>query len=287
MGLMNKIKDILFETEEVEEKDKKSNKKHKRENEEVFESFEREEKPIVFESIKEDPPKKEVVVEQKKEVEFKTETKFTFPDFDESEFDQSLPKRTAPVVVDNYKTREIKDFKPESRLNKVTKSITSDNKKFKPSPVISPVYGILDKNYIPDDIQEMKTSSTTKTRLNVDMVRKKAFGKLDEIEKTNINLSIPNDNTEDLKEKIKTIDELLMDSADDEIEIEDYAKTKRINTNDIEAELDDDNEELDIDVNSYLRKENNKKDEEKEEDTLENDLFDLIDSMYENRKSGE
>lgn len=53
---------------------------------------------------------------------------------------------------------------------------------FKPSPIISPIYGILDKNYKKDDIVTRKeirlTSSYAKEKLNVDDVRKKAYGDL-------------------------------------------------------------------------------------------------------------
>lgn len=58
---------------------------------------------------------------------------------------------------------------------------------FKPSPIISPIYGILDKNYRKEEIVSRKevrlTSSYAKERLSVDDVRKKAYGNLsDDIE---------------------------------------------------------------------------------------------------------
>lgn len=53
---------------------------------------------------------------------------------------------------------------------------------FKPSPIISPIYGILDKNYRKEEVvtkREVRlTSSYARENLSVDDVRKKAFGSL-------------------------------------------------------------------------------------------------------------
>lgn len=68
-----------------------------------------------------------------------------------------------------------------------------DKTYFKPSPIISPIYGILDKNYKKEDVvtkREVRlTSSYARENLSVDDVRKKAYGSLNddlvrEIEKT-------------------------------------------------------------------------------------------------------
>lgn len=53
---------------------------------------------------------------------------------------------------------------------------------FKPSPIISPIYGILDKNYRKEDVPVKKevhlTSSYARGNISVDDVRKKAYGNL-------------------------------------------------------------------------------------------------------------
>lgn len=53
---------------------------------------------------------------------------------------------------------------------------------FKPSPIISPIYGILDKNYRKEDVPVKKevhlTSSYARGNVSVDDVRKKAYGNL-------------------------------------------------------------------------------------------------------------
>ena len=57
-----------------------------------------------------------------------------------------------------------------------------DRTHFKPSPIISPIYGILDKNYKKEDVVTKKevrlTSSYAKENLSLDDVRKKAYGSL-------------------------------------------------------------------------------------------------------------
>ncbi len=55
---------------------------------------------------------------------------------------------------------------------------------FKPSPIISPIYGILDKNYKKEDVVQKKeirlTSSYTRSNVSVDDIRNKALGVEDE-----------------------------------------------------------------------------------------------------------
>ena len=52
---------------------------------------------------------------------------------------------------------------------------------FKPSPIISPIYGILDKNYRKEDVVSKKdiriTSNYSRTNVDVDDIRNKAFGR--------------------------------------------------------------------------------------------------------------
>ena len=53
---------------------------------------------------------------------------------------------------------------------------------FTPSPIISPIYGILDKNYKKEDVVQKKevrlTSSYSRSNVSLDDVRKKAYGTL-------------------------------------------------------------------------------------------------------------
>ena len=57
---------------------------------------------------------------------------------------------------------------------------------FKPSPIISPIYGILDKNYKKEDVVQKKevrlSSGHSRGNLNVDEVRNKAYGEAEKKE---------------------------------------------------------------------------------------------------------
>ena len=62
-------------------------------------------------------------------------------------------------------------------------SVSKRESSFKPSPIISPIYGILDKNYKKEDIvsktgPERSGGSFERHRVTVDEVRKKAYGTL-------------------------------------------------------------------------------------------------------------
>lgn len=291
MGLVNKLKNILFEEEEVE-----IPVLEKKEKKEVFtpsvatQTVVREEKENNYQDFyrKEIPEKEEQQVSKPVEVERKTYTEntnvetrmtpkepsFNFPDFDEEEFESFLPRRTTNVIEhERKKEMKKKDYKPTAKKEVVQETKT----KFRPSPIISPVYGILDKNYTPDEITS-RTDNDMPKPLDVDSVRKKAFGTLELDEKFEpenvVNDGRFEDNIlEERLEKARTIDELLKDSSDDVIDVRD----------DI-IELPD---ELDKTIDSLNSKKEEVIDPVKEDDSLENDLFDLIDSMYENREDGE
>ena len=87
----------------------------------------------------------------------------------------------------------------------------------KPSPIISPIYGILDKNYKKEEIVTRKevrlSSSYSREKLNVDEVRNKAYGKLeDEIEEASFDDTPNNKPTFEIEK-----DNLLVDlTSDDE-----------------------------------------------------------------------
>lgn len=294
MGFVSKLKNILFEEEEVEIP--------------VIEK--KEKKPEVVREYKEMPKKEEVkvtnynqyndlepTIREEKKMEdkgrynndvvsereiFKSEKTFNFPAFDEKEFDSYIPKKRSTNILEHERKQEVKkEYKSDYRSTYKRIEKDTDNKetkKFKPSPIISPVYGILDKNYTPDEITTRNDVPTT--RLDVDTVRNKAFGngkKEKEIEKVELKDEEIIDNTlEERLEKARTIDELLKDSSDEVIDIK-----KDIDDEEFESFSPIDNLEKTLDDEPLNEKE---QDENKDNDTLENDLFDLIDSMYENRE---
>jgi len=157
MGLIDKIKDIF--TEEVEET---------------------EEEPIKKEVIQ-----VEIPAPQKKEVE-------------ETEEPIKKEEKPAPIFFDD---NDFAGLEPPKKINKQPKinnlyerpkkieEKKEEKKVFKPTPIISPVYGVLDKNYHKEDIKT-KNKSTNNTYYNhkevsIDEIRKKAYGTLeDELEIT-------------------------------------------------------------------------------------------------------
>lgn len=247
MSIFKRMKDILFDEEETIE--------------EIGEIKPEVKKEEVKEIKRVEPIEEVQPIVSEKET-YRTDKTFPFPDFDEDEFETSVYKknprlntRTDLFEYERPKPREKEVFKYE-RVE-VKERVTRE--KFQPSPIISPVYGVLNRNYESDDIKNREENKT----LNVESVRKKAFGEIEELEKSIdktvsefykkkevVETTIP---IEEKKEKIKTIDELLENTEELPIPVREEVELPKIK-------------------------------EENIEDTLESDLFDLIDSMYENQE---
>ena len=357
MGLFNKLKNVLFEEEEIEEEVNDTVDELPKEDV-VFEEV-REYKPIMPEH-KDLPKVKEPVFEKVKTEEkdyserelFKSEPTFKFPAFDEDEFNTSMPDKKEEEEKRFSNTMELDRRKREERRNeysrldavRVKEDVKEEKKRFKPSPVISPVYGILDKDYKADDIIEATPNGgtiLTNKDLDVDSVRAKAFGKLknitdekkkekpvivqetyeikkevkkeepvkeekqkeDKIEEMLDDVVITSepiieDSSKLMEERTKTIDELLKDASDEVIDVTDDITESLDLTEEykkLENEIDDA-----LDLTSHIEplvedeEENSTRSSKKKEkssalenDTLENDLYDLIDSMYDNTEDGE
>ena len=278
MGLFNKLKNVLFEEEEIEIPVKEEPKKEIKVEPER-KTFERK-KNVVENDLSEEIP---IINDQEL---FKAEKTFDFPVFDDQEFEEmkSLtseekkeePKRNMSVNLFDYDRPKIKREETRARTPEIRGRVYESKKeevshKFTPSPVISPVYGVLDKNYKKEDIIVKKEEKKT---IELDAVRKKAFGTLeDDLEKSLL---------EEKESKVKfdsdeRIDELLESSITDTIEVPEIVEKPRETV----PKRVEKKEELEI-----LDKKNRTKSEQEklEEDTLEDDLFDLIDSMYENKE---
>ena len=183
---------------------------------------------------------------------------------------------------------------------------------FKPSPIISPIYGILDKNYKKEEIapkREVRLSSYTREHVSVDDVRRKAYGNLADDIAADINGSNTTPEvSEKTEDKSDDSDNLLVDlSKDDEkptvsevtmgdaeeyfrdlgleynIDYKDSSKEKATGRRVTE----DYNEEKKIaDVSTEKEKEP-AKEEASTTPTADDNLFDLIDSMYEDEEEKE
>lgn len=216
MGLFDKLKNVFIEEDEEEYVPPVVEKK-----EEVKKEIPKIEEVKVKETI----PVSEHTFSDRELLD--VGEKFKFPIiFEEDDFKEER-KRTKSI---NVLEREHTKYEPE-----IKKEIKSVKKTFKPSPVISPVYGVLDKNYSKEDI-------TTKdglvndydAKVDIDYVMNKAYGEVKTREEKHKNLEEkPLDLFEektsvievtvkeevpvnDFDEKIKSIDELLKDTNQDD-----------------------------------------------------------------------
>ena len=166
MGLFDKIKDLFMdeviddEEMELEEENKKIYEEPKDVLPKVMrDNISREEKGINFEELK------SLKDENKITEDSVVEKKFSFPiDFE----DEVAPSRVASRVTANKEIEEVRREIPKREVPKKEilkkeepkkivelypkKEVVVEKPKFKPTPVISPVYGILDKNYTMDEV---------------------------------------------------------------------------------------------------------------------------------------
>ena len=304
MGLFGKIKNIFYDEEIVEVPEPEVKKEEKPKIEEV--RIPKKEEPKV-----EEPSVKPIYTER--EI-FKTENTFKFPILDDED-DEPIKTRSRvnALELERNKKTEVKENKFEKfgdRYNdrvgnnrNVSERNNPPEKVFKPSPIISPVYGILDENYTKEELKERQKKYEEPIKhktsdMNYDSVRRKAYGTLeDELENTLSNIGEKHeeitktlDEVENIVEdkNAKSIEELLSEIEGNHNvsigEIEELIKDK------IEEDEDKQREEIKTFINRDLEEENRVEKRITKEDlgdkTLEHDLFNLIDSMYE-EKEGE
>lgn len=296
MGLLNKIKGILFEEVEEDEVVSTPKSEEKKPIAEKIEPQRKVEEPVEKSVPKVTAPVKETKTENLNERDlFKSDNISPFLDFDEEEFSNMsrVQKPKTTNVMEYERKKRVEKRYDMGNFSKIERTEVVEKKKFKPSPIISPVYGILNEDYKPEDIKS-KTDNVVNTGLDFNSVRKKAFGEetLGEPEATYYEESVTvkvKENEEEKQQKVKTIDELLEDTSDVTIDVDE--KNSVEDKNDIKA-TDEvaDYERIDKDLEEVTAKcDANKTEMRKveDDDTLENDLFDLIDSMYDNREEGD
>lgn len=296
MGLLNKIKGILFEEVEEDEVVSTPKSEEKKPIAEKIEPQRKVEEPVEKSVPKVTAPVKETKTENLNERDlFKSDNISPFFDFDEEEFSNMsrVQKPKTTNVMEYERKKRVEKRYDMGNFSKIERTEVVEKKKFKPSPIISPVYGILNEDYKPEDIKS-KTDNVVNTGLDFNSVRKKAFGEetLGEPEATYYEESVTvkvKENEEEKQQKVKTIDELLEDTSDVTIDVDE--KNSVEDKNDIKATDEVANyERIDKDLEEVTAKcDVNKTEMRKveDDDTLENDLFDLIDSMYDNREEGD
>lgn len=201
MSFFEKVKNMF--TEEVEDDDVRVEQVNKEVTRVSFETPKEEE--VI---VKEEKEKEEEKIEEKEDIDdlYKdVDTNQNKPIFfDDNDFkDLNFGVKDTKKEIVKEEKKEIVQEKPiytrssiytretivpdEKELygKKIEKETLVEEKKiFKPTPIISPVYGILDKNYHKEDIVTKK--EVKEPELNpIDTIRNKAYGTLeDELENT-------------------------------------------------------------------------------------------------------
>ena len=229
---------------------------------------------------------------------------YNFPIVDDSEFDvtektMEQEPEIVKVIEEEEKEDNFYNHDSEKHLYGIDENDTVnvadygryevEKKVFRPSPIISPIYGVLDKNYKKEEIVNKKevrlTSSYAKENLSVDDVRNKAYGTVEEkpkhVEKEEVEEKQEEDLMVDLsnKEEKPEVKEVTVGDA------EEYF-------NDLGLEYNNDYKDVSKEKATGRRSDKDKEEKIKEEpevpqveetkDQAEDDdnLFDLIDSMY-------
>lgn len=274
MSLLNKVKNFFYEDVDDDEEDvmpKKEVKKEEVKEENRTNRVNRESRREYREINERREIKQQANNDLNERELFKSEKTFNFPmdigdDIFENKESQKKPEerreikeekniyaRRSRIVNNNNSNKNNTRNNRKSYFNKEEKV---EKKKFHPSPVVSPVYGILDKDYTVDDTDKLgktKEFSIDKKTVDFDTVRNRAYKELDdEIEKT---LS----GTKDL---FYNLDDEKKDDVNIDNNLDDTISDVKITYNE------EDEEDLTPDVNIT-----NKKDDK-------DDLFNIIDDMY-------
>lgn len=316
MKLLDKLKNALFEEEYVEVEEKQEVKKK--------------EKPIAKKIIIDDKPKKApvkedlIVEEEKKEspnrdFKFKAILDDDFINLEQEKKEEKAPKVEPKMEEKNREPkRETKEKRPlyQGEKKKEEKNIYGSNldkeikiheyggyekqkekKEFHPSPIISPIYGVLDQNYKKDEIVTKKeiriTSSYKSKNIDVDSVREKAYGNTDDIFEEELTSNKKHDEepieTDELDDFEITEEESLLD-----ISAENTPSVAKVTMGDAEEYYSDLGLEYNIDYKDASHekatgrrtdlKDFKEDDYQKEDTSIEDNLFDLIDSMYDEKK---
>lgn len=269
MKLFDKLKNVFFEEEYVEVEDKEPKKK----------------KEVIAKKIDtrkidiKEEKEKEEIVPKKEET---SDNKFKFPEILDDDFiDESIKEEKKPIVTSYYEKKEtinyngIYDKKDNNNYSGLYEK-REEKKMFRASPIISPIYGVLDKNYTKEEMIPKKeihiSGARTHTKVDLDDVRQKAFGSADKT----------NEIVEDINEKT-----ILYDMNVDETPV-----VEKVTMGDAAEYFSELGLEYNVDYKDKNKSVGRRSDKEElkevennyDENTLEHSLFDIIDSMYEEKE---
>ena len=292
MKIFNKLVNILFDEEEEIPTITKEEKKIEEPKSKPINSIKEEEvkvtkiehKPAVEEDLF-DMPK---LSEEEPKKEEKKKNNFSFPLIDDEEdLDFATEKRSNKYKEQPKKEEKKKydylsstDYKYKSDAYTANRNNLYEpgeaKKPFTLSPIISPVYGVLNENYRKEDIVE-KNSSRDRNRVDLDSVRRKAYGTLEDEIEASLNKN------DDVLEEVSSKTDMTLDSLkDDGLSVHDLLVENEFNdeifdigTEEINPD-DEDESRLEVPKTNSVKKDVVKEDSSDDDD----DLFDLIDSLY-------
>ena len=263
MGLIDKFKNLFTEEVEVEEKEEKKEPIQK-EVIQVEIPSPKKSRSEIYSSEPEITPEPE-----KKEIEKPTKSEYKFPFFDDNDFD----------TID-VKPEPKEERKKTGHRKEVYNPPKEEKRVFRPSPIISPVYGILDKGYTREEINskhEGRSSYYSSKEANVDAIRNKAYGGLESDIETTLfgknRVLFEDQEKDDVKEKTDIKEEPIVkeDFNFDSSTIDEKPRHGSTKEDDLTDLLE---EEMDKPVTEEKPKKEPRKISDQE-------LFSLIDSMYE------
>ena len=212
--------------------------------------------------------------------------------YDDYSVYETKPRVSKPYGMDNSYNVPVHEYGTYEKYEEKTY--------FRPSPIISPIYGILDKNYKKEDVKEKKEIRLTaysRSSVNVDDVREKAYGKHEDLSEENTAFEIEEENENDnvmvdLSDKAKpevkevTVGDALEYFEDLGLEYNvDYVDTSKESNDEEKAnvpqvtENEEDKQKQEEKSESLEKKATDSKLDNDNDDDNDN-LFDLIDSMY-------
>lgn len=289
MGFLDKLKNVFFEEEEVEEEIEKPSPLAKKVEIVKKKPIVQEENVEPVEVHEEYKPEETILPKEDSKTTLEEENnnnKFSMM-FEDEDFVVDKPREkesyekneTEPVspkrsLYPDKKEESYTDILKKETNYGYTKSYyeSKETKTFTPSPIISPIYGILDKNYKKEEVITKKEVRITSSRgkPDLDTVRNKAFGDIaDELldARPKNNLS---------REKVLSNEKV----KEKEVNVYDVNKNKPsikgVTLQDADEYYNDLGLAYNVDYSDKQTDRNNKRNKDK----LEDNLFDLIESMY-------
>ncbi len=294
MGVFNKIKNIFFEEEYVEvEEDKKPKKESKKEKTPaVAKKLDLPEiKREAPKEVVEEEPEEVIELEDKEEKEVVEEPKFKFPMvFEEDDFKEEADPYSTPIEEQPEEPKEEVKYHFENERVPLYEGREEKKEKpiFRPTPIISPIYGILDKNYKKEEIVTKKPivlSTGSSRKVDLDTVRQKAYGDL----ASDITASMMDDahkEKEPIKQEKPNIEK---EEENDFYDLNvNSPAVNKVTVGDAEEYFNDLGLEYNVDykdtsVDKVTGRRSDKK-EDKVDEPLENNIFDLLESMYDDKE---